>query len=337
MHIAITGGLGFLGQHLMNYINEALPVEKFTVIDIRDASTNILKEDIQGKIDKKTGVDITTYEQILNNLPQTVDCLIHLAGLVSFAYKDKDRLHRINVEGTKNTYRASIKKRVDRFIHISSVAALGYNDDKNNPVDENFEYDWSEAKRYHKYYSLSKHKADETLQDQEKKETPITTVYPGLMFGPGDTKNSGEWIQAIHDEKIPFNMPGGTNIIDVRDVARGITKVIAYKKTGSYILGNHNILLKEVNERIANITKAEPPQLTLPRFSGQILFWPLLLIERIGFDLPVTADNLHSSCKFRYFTNDRAKKELDWHPKISLTQTIKDTIEWMEELEEYDV
>jgi len=50
-----------------------------------------------------------------------------------------------------------------------------------------------------------------------------------------------------------------------------------------------------------------------------------------GKRLELTADNLDSAFKFRYFDNAKAKEELGWEPEIAFERTIKDTIKWMDE------
>ena len=126
--------------------------------------------------------------------------VIHLAGIVSFSLKDKALLEKVNIEGTKNMLLAAKENKVKQFIHISSVAALGYNDDPENPIDEDFKFDWEIAKRKKKYYMLTKHLADVEI---EKNKGSLNTVvlYPGLMFGPGDKTNSGRLISAIKEHR----------------------------------------------------------------------------------------------------------------------------------------
>jgi len=41
-------------------------------------------------------------------------------------------------------------------------------------------------------------------------------------------------------------------------------------------------------------------------------------------------DNVDSAFKFRYFNNSKARRILNWRPKISFNRTIRDTIIWMD-------
>ena len=227
--------------------------------------------------------------------------------------------------------KAAAENTAKTVIHVSSVAALGYNDDKHKPIDEDFQFDWTIAEKRKKYYMLTKHLADVEVDRFRQQGLDIAVVYPGLMFGPGDVTNSARLIKAIADRKIPFNMPGGTNIVDVRDVAAGIVNLAkAPANKGDYILSGDNLTFEDINKTIANALSTKPPTLTLPRFLNPLLFPLLLLIESISKNkLELTADNLDSAFKFRYFDNTKAIDQLHWHRQFDFNRTITDTIEWM--------
>lgn len=323
--VLITGGCGFLGQHLVQKISKEFPKAKIKIIDLRDNPNN---PPIKSKnIETITGINICDFNTIEKHF-KGIEVIIHLAGIVSFSLKDKKLLYDVNINGTKNVIKAVKLHKIKKFIHISSVAALGYTDNKTELVDEDFKFNWKEAKLYKKYYMLSKHLADVEIN---KSKTNAIVLYPGLMLGPHDITNSAKLINAIKENKIPANMSGGTNIIDVRDVADGIILTLKKNLTkGEFLLSGHNLTFTQVNSTIASELKVEPPKKTIPRAIIKPMFWLLLLIESLSKKkLELTADNLHSASKLRYFDNSKAKKELGWKPKISFEKTIKDTILWM--------
>ncbi len=126
-------------------------------------------------------------------------------------------------------------------------------------------------------------------------------------------------------------MPGGTNIVDVRDVAGAISNIVQRGVTaGSYLLSAHNLTFSQINKTIAKALGVKAPTLTLPRFLNPALFRLLLFIESVAKNkLELTADNLDSAFKFRYFDNTGAKRQLGFEPEFSFAQTIEDTIKWM--------
>jgi nucleoside-diphosphate-sugar epimerase len=232
------------------------------------------------------------------------------------------------VDGTKNVLKSAFEKGVKNFIHISSVAALGCKDSKDDLVDENFKFDWNVAEKKHKYYMLTKYLADVEVKKYDDKMNTII-LYPGLMLGPGDLKNSAKLIQAIKEKRIPFNMPGGTNIADVRDISKGIVLAMKNKSSGDFLLSGHNLLFSDLNRIIAEVVGEEPPSKKMPKFLNPLLYFILLTIEKIKPNIELTADNIDSAFKYRYFNNSKATKEFNWKPEIEFKKTIQDTYNWM--------
>jgi len=325
--ILITGGCGFLGYYLIQEIKRVFPKSEIKIIDLRENSIESFKirdKNVELSLEK----DITNLDSIKNEF-KDFDTVIHCAGLVSFSLKDRDNLFKINVEGTKNVLKASVNNNVKRFIHVSSVAALGFKDSKTDFVDENFEFNWDIAEKKKKYYMLTKHLADLEV-NKYKNEMKILILYPGLMFGPGDLKNSAKLIQAIKERRIPFNMPGGTNIIDVRDVARGIVLAIKSEKEGYYLLSGYNLPFSESNKIIAEVVGVNTPNKSMPKFLNSLLYFLLINIEKMKPNIELTGDNIDSAFKFRYFDNSKAYRDFSWKPEINFKKTIEDAYNWME-------
>ena len=319
-----------MGYHLIERILKYYPNVSIKIIDIRcpdETPKELLESD---RVIIRTGRDICKASSIENDFAN-IDTVIHLAGKVSFALKEKDRLYEVNTNGTKNVAKIAKANNIDRFIHISSVAALGYGQTASEIVNEEFTFDWTEAVKFNKHYSLSKHYADLELGDILQ-GCNYVRVYPGLMLGPWDMINSPKLINALASGKIRHNMPGGTNIVDVRDVAEGICQILKKDLAkGDNILGGENLTFTQINSIISELLNVKAPSKMPKPSSAKMMYYLILALEKLSLSLPVTADNVHSSFKHRYFDNSKAKKELDWTPQYSFKKTISDTIEWMEE------
>ncbi len=328
--ILITGGCGFLGQYITAELMPQMPTARILILDLKPNPAAVIDVAKFANVEMLAGVDITQPRDLAGKFDD-VDTVIHLAGLVSFSYRDRDLLNAVNVEGTSNVLKAAQDAGVKRFLHVSSVAALGYRDHPAELVDEDFKFDWSAARKKHKYYMLSKHLADEKLDSVKGRGMDVTVFYPGLMFGPGDVTNSVKLITAIAAGKVPFNMPGGTNIVDVRDVARGISNALSRNTApGKYLLSGYNLSYKEVNSVIAQSLAKAPPKITLPRRLRAAMYRIFITAEKLNRrKLQLTADNVDSAFRWRYFDNSRAAESLGWKPRISFEQTIRDTIDWM--------
>jgi UDP-glucose 4-epimerase len=126
--VLVTGGGGFIGQHLVNRLRDYKP-EKIIIIDslgnLNDdygqsrASDNLLsfyKEDIRNK---------RAISDILNH--EGVDTCIHLAGIVSVEDSIRNPCHtvEVNINGTFNILESCSMARVKNFVFSSSSAVYG--------------------------------------------------------------------------------------------------------------------------------------------------------------------------------------------------------------------
>lgn len=328
--VVITGGCGFLGQHLTKELIRVFPALKVRIVDLKPNPSPLFDFSNNPNVEILFNKNVCDYS--IKDDFKGVDAVIHLAGIVSFSLKDKELMEKVNVNGAKNLLKIVDENKIKLFLHISSVAALGYNDDRNKPIDETFKFDWDIAKSKKKFYMLTKYLADVEVEKARKKGLNMVIVYPGLMYGPGDLTNQSRFIKAMKDRKIPLNMPGGTNVIDVRDVARGIVTVLKKEVYGGdFLLSGYNLTFKEINQIIAGELGVKPPSITLPKSKvlNSLMFYLMLFIESLAKNIDLTADNIDSAFKFRYFDNSKAKNELGWEPKIRFEKTIKDMIIWM--------
>lgn len=329
MRVAITGGAGFLGQYLSQELSEA--GYDVTVIDLRPARYPLVDLD-GGKICRKIsyGIDITNPDS-LKGFFEGIHIVYHLAGIVSFARNQKTLIHNVNVTGTRNVLREAQRAKVPRFVHMSSVAAIGYNDSALHPANENLYFDWSSI--HHKDYMESKHLAEQEVLQSVKNgsEMEVFIANPGLMWGRGDVVNSAKLIRNLFEQHVPAYPPGGTNIVDVRDVAHGLLAFLHHGRSGErYILGHQNINFHEIYDVICDELKVPRVHRSFPKALRPLLYGGTLLYELFSKQPQITADNIDSAFRFRYFDSTKAAQELGWHPSISFAKTISDSIQWLQ-------
>ncbi|XP_030639167.1 3 beta-hydroxysteroid dehydrogenase type 7 [Chanos chanos] len=123
----ITGGCGFLGQHLLRVLLEK--EDQLTEIRLFDKHIDVtLQDDSTGrvKVVVRPG-DVTDYESIVEAC-RGVDVVIHTASLVDVWYRVPEKvIHAVNVQGTVNVIEACKEAGIGCLVYTSSMEVVGPN------------------------------------------------------------------------------------------------------------------------------------------------------------------------------------------------------------------
>ncbi|XP_012681434.2 3 beta-hydroxysteroid dehydrogenase type 7 [Clupea harengus] len=123
----ITGGCGFLGQHLLQVllekedkVSEIRLFDKHIDTSLKDRSTDRVKVSvIQG--------DITDYPSVLE-VSRGAHLVIHTASLVDVWNRVPEKLiHTVNVQGTENMINACVENGIQYLVYTSSMEVVGPN------------------------------------------------------------------------------------------------------------------------------------------------------------------------------------------------------------------
>lgn len=311
MKVLVTGSTGMLGSTLVKRLLNA--GEYQVSILYRTTSRLDLIHDVIDLVDRFEG-DVMIPET-LDEALRNVDAVFHTAATVGFTQKgsSSDDPYRANYEGTANIANALLRSSPNaRLVHTSSIAALGRTVAQSEPVTEDAA--WTGSK-LNSAYAVSKHKAEMEIRRAIAEGLDAVMVNPSLIFGEGrPTENTGEVFAKVRDGKVPGIPVGGTNVVDVQDVAAGHILALQRGQTGErYTLGGENMLWADILSTIAgalnvNLTKRIlRPGLLIP--VSHVAFAISKLLRRKALITPETA--MITSRYFKYDVS-KARRELGY-------------------------
>ena len=319
--ILVTGATGFIGSSLVKKLTST---DDEVSILVRKNSDLTSLSDVLHKVRLVYG-DITDRAS-LDSALQGINFVYHSAGLTYMGDKKNALLYKINVEGTRNMLQASAAAGVTRFVHVSSITAVGIAFDK-KPVDESVIWNFHQIDLE---YARTKHLSEVEVAEAVKKGLDCVIVNPAFVFGAGDINfNAGRIIKDIYNRKLPFYPLGGICVVDVEIVAETIITAMKKGKTGErYILGGENVSYKQLADTISKITGAPRVRFPLPFWMAKILKLALDLYKnknRISklFNMSMFGVASH----FLYFDSSKATRELNMQYEPH-EHSIRNAYEW---------
>ncbi len=250
--IFVTGGTGFLGSYILQeLVLQGKPVRALR----RKLSFPFYLH--PGLLDKISWVDgdILDVNGLIENL-QGCNQIIHAAGFVSFYPPDKKKLFKINIEGTANLVNAAIETGITDFVHVSSVSALGRNDNA-GLVDEEIKWPGNDGQSN---YGISKYFGEmEVWRGMGEGLSPLI-VNPATLIGYGDWNESSCGLFKTAYREFPWYMSGTNGFADVEDTARAIISLMNSDiRNERFIISAENRSYREIFNWMADGFGKKPP------------------------------------------------------------------------------
>jgi len=300
MKIIITGGAGFIGKHLVNFL-----IKKEKDITIFDNFSNSKQESVEYL--KKLGVkivkgDITKIDEISESMKEH-EIVIHLAAKISVdeSIKNSSETFETNVEGTKNVLIACKENQIKKIIASSSAAVYGESKSDVKLTEK------SKIKPISPYGESKVRMENEIRKFSEDQNIDYVILRFFNIYGKNQSPEYAGVITKFI-EKIEMNKPleifgngmQTRDFVSVNDVINSIYHSIENGKNQTYnIASGNSITIKQLAKLMIDLSKKD-----------------FKIIHK---------DEKNGDIKFSKADISLAKKELHYLPKYSL-KSIKNLL-----------
>jgi dihydroflavonol-4-reductase len=328
MQILVTGANGHLGFNL---------VEKLLQTDNKIRGSIRSLED-KSKFERLKALgNVEVVEADLDSLDQLraamegVDILFHTAAVYAYVAPGRDsEIINASVRGNENAFYAAAAAKVKKIVLTSSIVTLPLTLPGAAPSDETY---WAEDLKVP--YLRAKTEGEKLAWELSKKlKINLVSVLPGAISGPGFVRNTPtiDIIEAMKLGAMRLGVPD-TNfpIVDVRDVAEAHILAAEQDCEGRFVVCNDTFpTFKTMLETLHKIDPKIPlPFMVMPKFMmGAMGMFDKLNKLTIGSPLIVNQELMMIlKGKIWNVSNQRIKDVLGWRQRISLEQSLRDTLD----------
>lgn len=295
----ITGGTGFIGSNLTAELH-AIDCSPTILTRYRQKITLF---DSQKKKSSFVELDITDYAAVKNFiLSFRPTLIINLAATLGRDDASGQTLYKVNYEAVENILEASLEAKVRKIILFGSADEYGY-----QPTPQSEELPLAPNSPY----AILKARMNVTaLKMHEERGLPVVILRPFTVYGMEQPK--GMFLSdaigcALQNQK--FEMSDGKQKRDYVFISDFVVAILRACSTPSIegevfnIGSGHAFSLRVIAEKVWEITGADHSLLKIGARTASV-------------------SELHDTCA----DITKAKRLLDWQPKVSLEEGLKQTI-----------
>jgi len=312
--ILVTGGTGLVGAHLLLRLADsgntlrALYRNPTTLAKTKHVFAHYGKQHLFDAIDWIQGdiLDVPSLEPAFAGVTHVYHC----AAFISFDPRDEDLLRKTNIEGTANMVNCALAFGVQKFCHVSSIAALGDTAQPGGTITE--ETEWNPEKS-HDDYAISKYGAEMEVWRAWQEGLQVVIVNPGIIFGYGYwNQGSGAILRAVERGQYFYTL-GSCGFVAVEDVTNIMVLLMQSNVSGErYTVVGDNLTYKEVLDTIADDLNKSRPTIHATKALTSFAWradWLLSLFTRKRMLTRSMAQSAHAK---ELYDTGKIKKELGY-------------------------
>ncbi len=251
MKAYVTGATGFIGGHLVRRL-----VERGDIVKA------LIRDPAKGEPLKKLGVELVIGDILdkssFENTMAGFDVLYHLGNVARWWLPQKSLFYKVNVEGTTSIFSEALRAQVPKVIYVSSLATAV--ERKGDMITEETEQIGKLSSNYSRSKCLGEKEAFRMCREEG---LPLIVLNPGVVFGPGDLKQSGKTLIDFMNGRFPAMMfeDSYVPLVYIEDTIDSHILALEKGKTGEkYIIVGYNLTVGELFRQLSEITGVPVPE-----------------------------------------------------------------------------
>jgi dihydroflavonol-4-reductase len=318
-HALVTGGNGFIGQHLVAaLIRRGDTVRIFDHVPPRKPHRRV--EFVQGSV-----LDPAAVLRAMRG----IDHVYHLAGIAHLWTPHERDFEEVNAGGTEIVMAAARQAGVRRVLHCSSETVLLAGACPAGVIDETVAAAPEDAPGP---YTRSKLLAERAAFDAAERGLNVVIVNPTVPVGPNDFDLTPPAAMLAHflGQDLHVYLNGIFNLVDVRDVAAGMVLALERGRPGErYILGGENMSLSQLLGSLDDLSGRRRMKVSIP---GSVALCAATVCEwvasRVSHRRPVaTAEGVRLALRSAPLDVSKARRELGYAPR-PVKKALADFVAW---------
>jgi dihydroflavonol-4-reductase len=318
--ILILGATGFIGGHIARCALK----KDWEVFGLRRDETKF--GHLEGFPLHWIKGDLMDFDS-LRTAMRGIDVVFHAAGYYPKVGNPRlvpDQITQAERE-ILNVLNAADDVGIGKMVYTSSLTTIGNPNPKEKRLADERDFYRPGTLKKSAYYE-SKILMETTFLDFCKRGFPGVVLNPTAVFGPGDIylTMAGLFI-AIAKGMVVAWLPGSINVVDVRDVAEAHIAAVSRGKIGErYIIGGHNLTIREAISQAAAVAGVKSPRFEIPLW----LLRGLITLGDIFPALPLPSNHLRAVHLWQGYNTQRAVNELGLSPRV-YPETVGDSLSWL--------
>jgi nucleoside-diphosphate-sugar epimerase len=320
MRILVTGGTGFTGKALVKRLLD----------DDHQVVALDYKEGLRTEELRSWGAEVeigsVTDAELLDRCTEGVDVVQHMAAAFRELDVPNSYYEEVNVGGTRNALEAAKRHGVRKFIYTSTCGVHGNVD--NPPADENAPINAAD------YYQQTKYDAEPVVLQYHRDGLPSTIIRPAAIYGPGDPERFYMIFRRVAGGSFPM-FGSGRTLYHPLYIDNLVDALVAAQAPGAgdgeaYLIADEEYL--SIEQLVQAVGRALDVDVRIRHFPIVPLIVAGHVFEKVCKPLriapPIFPRRVDWFRQNRAFDISKAKRDLDWVPRVGLDEGLRRTADW---------